>query len=111
MVESPGTAPSADATKPVNTPEQVRVEESASGEPLAVRLPRRHRVAAIEDRWRIDDEWWRREPVSRLYYDVQLISGDRLVLYKDIINGEWYRQYFKSQKLAPGSNRGQKSKL
>jgi hypothetical protein len=92
MVENPGAALRADAAKPVNTPEPVRVEESALGEPVAVRLPRRQRIAAIEDRWRLDDEWWRAEPIARLYYSVRLASGDRLVLYQDIITECWYRQ-------------------
>jgi hypothetical protein len=48
----------------------------------------------IEDRWRIDDEWWRAEPVSRLYYNVLLVSGQRLVLYKDLITGDWYEQEY-----------------
>jgi hypothetical protein len=68
------------------------VEEDASGLPLAVRQKRRQRIAAIEDRWRIDDEWWRKEPVSRFYYNVLLADGERLVLYKDLISGEWYQQ-------------------
>jgi hypothetical protein len=70
------------------------VEEDASGLPLAVRLPRRQRVAAIDDRWRLDDEWWRAEPVARLYYAVLLTSGQRLVLFKDLINNGWYRQSY-----------------
>jgi hypothetical protein len=92
VVENTGTALHADASKPVNTPEPVRVEEDASGLPLAARLKRRQRVAAIEERWRIDDEWWRKEPVSRLYYNVLLADGQRLVLYKDLLSGEWYKQ-------------------
>ena len=92
MVENTGTALHADASKPVNTPEAVRVEEDASGLPVAVRLKRRLRIAAIEDKWRIDDEWWRAEPVARLYYNVLLASGDRWMLYKDLVSGEWYRQ-------------------
>lgn len=92
MVENTGASLHTDACKPVNTPGQVRVEEDTSGLPVAVRLSRRHRIAAIEDRWRIDDEWWRREPVSRIYYAVLLASGQRLVFYKDLINGCWYRQ-------------------
>jgi len=92
VVENTGTALHADASKPVNTPEAVRVEEDASGLPVAVRLKRRLRIAAIEDKWRIDDEWWRAEPVARLYYNVLLASGDRWMLYKDLVSGEWYRQ-------------------
>ena len=92
MVENPGAAVYVDTCKPVNTPEQVLVEEDALGLPVAVKLPRRQRITAIEDRWRIDDEWWRREPVSRLYYAVLLASGHRFVFYKDLINSCWYRQ-------------------
>jgi hypothetical protein len=92
MVENPGAALHTDASKPVNTPEPIRVEEDASGLPLAVRLKRRQRIAAIEDKWRIDDEWWRKEPVSRFYYAVLLISGQKVVLYKDLVSGGWYKQ-------------------
>ena len=68
------------------------MEEDASELPVAVRLKRRLRIAGIEDRWRIDDEWWRAEPIARLYYSVLLTQGDKWVLYKDLVRGEWYRQ-------------------
>ena len=92
MVENTGKTLRADTYKPVNTPEALKIEEDASGLPVAVRLKRRQAVATIEDRWRIDDEWWRAEPVSRLYYNVLLASGQRLVLYKDLVTGNWYQQ-------------------
>jgi hypothetical protein len=47
-----------EATKSVNTPEQVRVEEDLSGLPVAVRITRRQALAAIEDKWWVDNEWW-----------------------------------------------------
>jgi hypothetical protein len=92
MVEDTGKALRADAYRPVNTPEPIKVEEDASGQPVAVRTKRRQAIAAVEDRWRIDDEWWRAEPVSRLYFNIRLASGQRLVLYKDLTNGGWYEQ-------------------
>jgi hypothetical protein len=92
VVADTGKTLRADAGRPVNAPEPVKVEEDESRLPAAVRAKRRQAVAAIEDRWRIDDEWWRREPVARLYYSVRLASGHRLVLYKDIIGGGWYEQ-------------------
>ena len=70
------------------------MEEDASGLPAAVRGKRRQVITAIEDRWRIDDEWWRVEPISRLYCAVRLASGQRLVLYKDLVTGEWYEQKY-----------------
>jgi hypothetical protein len=94
MVENTGKTLRADTYKPVNTPEALKIEEDASGLPAAVRLKRRQAVATIEDRWRIDDEWWRKEPVSRLYYNVLLASGQRMVLYKDLVTGGWYQQEY-----------------
>jgi hypothetical protein len=46
----------------------------------------------VNDCWRLDDEWWRREPVSRLYYAIVLASGQNLVVFKDLAKNTWYRQ-------------------
>jgi hypothetical protein len=94
MVENPRATLQADAYKSVNAPEHIEVKEDTSGLPLAVRSPRNQAVIAIENRWRIDDEWWRRKPVSRLYCYVLLASGQRLILYKDLIEDCWYRQSY-----------------
>jgi hypothetical protein len=50
-------------------------------------------VAETRNRWRIDDEWWRR-PVSRMYYEVLLASGDVLTVFKDLATGEWFQQQY-----------------
>ena len=94
MVENTGKTLRADACKPVNTPQALIVEENAQGMPAAVRQKMRQGVISIEDRWRLDDEWWRAQPISRLYYNVLLASGRRLVLYKDLVNGKWYEQEY-----------------
>ena len=95
MVAHPRAAARAHRLRPLNRAKPIQVEADESGEPQAVVLGReRLAVAAVQDRWRIDDEWWRREPVSRLYYAVLLASGQRLVLYKDLIDNRWYRQSY-----------------
>ena len=94
MVANPGEALRAGAYKPLNTPETIGVEEDAGGEPQAVRENRQQRIESVEDRWRLDDEWWRTEPVSRLYYAIRLASGQKLVIYKDLVTGTWYRQSY-----------------
>jgi hypothetical protein len=92
MVQNSGKALCPGTFKPVNVPQPVRVEEDASGRPVAVKMMRRQAIAAIEDCWRIDDEWWRSEPVARLYYTVIFTSGQRLIIFKDLMSGRWYRQ-------------------
>jgi hypothetical protein len=92
MVQNTGKTLRHDAIKPVNLPEPVRVEENPDGTPAALKTKRRLKIGSIEDRWRIDDEWWRLEPISRFYYAIMLASGLRMVLYKDLIKNEWYRQ-------------------
>ena len=94
MVENTGTSLRADTYRPVNLPEPARVEEDAAGLPSTVRCPKRQKITDIEDRWRIDDEGWRREPVCRCYYAVRLASGQQLVLYKDLVTGNWYKQAY-----------------
>jgi hypothetical protein len=51
-------------------------------------------VTAVQDRWRIDDEWWRETPVSRMYYELRL-DGDRVVtVYRDLVGGAWWLQRY-----------------
>jgi hypothetical protein len=95
MVKNTGKTLRADTGRAVNAPEPVTVEEASSGIlPLAVWAPRRQDVIDIGDRWRIDDEWWRSDPISRLYYEITLDSGQQMVLFKDMINGGWFRQAY-----------------
>ncbi len=51
-------------------------------------------VVAIQDRWRIDDEWWRETPISRMYYQLQL-EGDRIItVYRELPEGLWHEQRY-----------------
>ncbi len=92
MVENTGKTLRTGPLKPVNQPEPLKVVANISGHPVALWTGRRQLVQVVEDRWRIDDEWWRHETVSRMYYSVRLVSGLKLVIFKDLIGGEWYRQ-------------------
>jgi hypothetical protein len=44
--------------------------------------------------WRIDQHWWRGEPVKRDYYRVAVESGPPLTLYRDLASGQWFRQEY-----------------
>jgi hypothetical protein len=49
-------------------------------------------VAAVQDGWRIDDEWWRERPIARLYYRLLLDNGQPLTVYHDLYTSTWYEQ-------------------
>ncbi len=68
--------------------------QSGATEGAGTGLPKERwrEVPEILDSWRIDDEWWRKQPVSRLYYRVLLEDGTVVGLFKDLVSGEWYRQ-------------------
>jgi hypothetical protein len=48
-------------------------------------------VEEVLEIWRIDDEWWRRS-VSRRYIEVALKGGGHVVLFEDLVTGDWFCQ-------------------
>jgi protein ImuB len=79
--------------RPLREPRPVAVEADAEGQPVAVTLNgRRLRVVAVQDTWRIDDEWWRERPVSRAYWRVVLEDGRVITVYSDLATAGWWRQ-------------------
>ncbi len=95
MVSHPGASLGARAPRPLNTPIPVWVRADPAGRPLAVRRsrwPGFRAVVRIQDRWRIDDEWWRGRPISRLYYTVVLEGDVLLTIFHDIRAGTWFEQ-------------------
>ena len=97
MVPNPRATPGPGPLRPLNLPQPVAVETDAQGAPVAL-IPissgrgRRVQVAAIDDRWRIDDEWWRQRPVARMYYRVTTEEGRPVTIFQDLVDGAWYRQ-------------------
>ena len=93
MVQNTREASGAGSLRPLNLPVPVSVEEDDDGRPLAVKQNGRTvNIAAIDDLWRIDEEWWREKPIARMYYQLTIESGGRLTLYQDLADGNWYRQ-------------------
>ena len=92
---SPARAPlRTDRLRAVNEPRAVTVEIDGAGLPTTVRWadgPMGCRVECVNEIWRIDDEWWRKQ-ISRLYFEVMLDGGKRIVLFIDLIVDEWFMQ-------------------
>jgi hypothetical protein len=70
------------------------VEEDSGGLPTGLTGRNTQVIAAVEDIWRLDDEWWRSMPLERIYFAVLLASGQRCVIFKDLSAKRWYRQAY-----------------
>ena len=95
MVAHSRAAARAHRLRPLNRAKPIQVEVDESGEPRGVMLGHeRLAVAALQDRWRIDDEWWRTRPVSRLYYSLLLEDGRTVTVYRDLVSGRWFKHAY-----------------
>ena len=99
MVAHPRTPVRAHRLRPLAGPRRLPVEADARGIPHSVVFEgERREIEAVQDRWRIDDEWWRVPPVSRMYYELRL-QGDRVItVYRDLNEtrpgGAWWLQRY-----------------
>ncbi|MFN8534852.1 MAG: DUF6504 family protein [Dehalococcoidia bacterium] len=90
MVSDTGAPTGADRLRPLNGPQPITV--TADGDPKAVTWRgRRRRVLRVQDRWRIDDEWWR-QPLSRMYYVLALDDGQLMTVFHDLLADAWFFQ-------------------
>jgi len=73
----------------------VSVDVGEESTPSATHLSgRRIAVESVVETWRIDDEWWRDKPVSRMYWRVLLKDGRVMDVYHDLASGKWWRQAY-----------------
>jgi len=82
-----------DRLRALNAPQRVQVELDEHRRPTAVKrgTGNEKRVESYGENWRMDDEWWR-QPIVRRYVEVVLEGGGRVVLFEDLITGEWFVQ-------------------
>jgi hypothetical protein len=67
---------------------------SANNEPVVTHHapPTTHlEVESVLDQWQLDDEWWR-QPISRRYVEIMIAGGKRMLLFEDLVTGEWFEQ-------------------
>ena len=77
----------------MNLPTLLAVEEDHRQRPLAMFIgSRKLRIASVEDVWELVDEWWRKAPIVRRYYMVMIENGPCVTLFRDLVNGHWYKQ-------------------
>jgi hypothetical protein len=93
MVSNSGPTPGSHPIRPVNPPIPMKVRENARKSPVAVHINGRWRsVVSIDEVWSIDEEWWRERPIVRMYYQVTLENDTQITVFRDMLDGSWYRQ-------------------
>jgi hypothetical protein len=70
-------------------PEPVVVKAGPDGVPLAVEEVD---VIAVRERWEVEDRWWIPERLRREYFELALVSGRSVVVFRCALSGRWYRQ-------------------
>ena len=73
----------------LGTPRAVRVDASAAGVPEAVGPLA---VDAVTEEWVVEDRWWTGRPVRRRYFELVLVNGRNVVVFKDLVGGQWFAQ-------------------
>jgi hypothetical protein len=92
MVENPRAETRADPLRPVNQPVPIEMDDN---DPVRLRVKGRWLVvSAWRDRWRIDDEWWRGEEISRMYFKVLLEDGREVTIFRDLVKCGWCLQTY-----------------
>ena len=58
------------------------------------RVSQMHTVQSVDDRWKVNDEWWRGEEqeIERMYFSLLMTNGHRVIVYRDMKQDGWYRQ-------------------
>jgi hypothetical protein len=49
-------------------------------------------VEAVLEEWFVEDRWWTGQPVRRRYFELVLVNGRNVVVFKDLVGGRWFAQ-------------------
>lgn len=49
-------------------------------------------VVAIREEWIVEDGWWTAAPIRRWYFELVLIDGRDLTVFRAFPSGQWFAQ-------------------
>ncbi len=77
------------STQRLYAPQQVALRCNRCGSPISVAGVA---VEAIREEWLVEDRWWTPEPLRRHYYELVLVDGHNLTIFRSASSGHWYLQ-------------------
>jgi len=95
MVSHPGRTPDPRRIRRLKPPHAIEVEADGDGTPLRLRLTIGwQEVELVRRPWRIDQHWWRSDPIGRVYYRLTPPDGPVMTIYHDLTGDAWFRQEY-----------------
>jgi hypothetical protein len=74
----------------VYRPRPVEVEAPNDGVPSAVSSVA---VDAVREEWLVEDRWWTPRPLRRRYFELVLIDGRNVVVFRELAGADrWFLQ-------------------
>ena len=73
----------------LGTPEPAAVEAGDGGAPAAVGEVA---VDSVREEWVVEDRWWTGSPLRRRYFELVLVDGRNVVVFRDLVGGGWFLQ-------------------
>jgi hypothetical protein len=49
-------------------------------------------VDSVREEWVVEDRWWTGQPVRRRYFELVLVNGRNVVVFRDLVGGGWFMQ-------------------
>jgi hypothetical protein len=49
-------------------------------------------VDSLREEWVVEDRWWTGQPLRRRYFELVLADGRNVVVFRDLVEGEWFSQ-------------------
>jgi hypothetical protein len=73
----------------LGAPRPAAVEPDEHGTPAAVGAVG---VDTVREEWVVEDRWWTGRPLRRRYFELVLIDGRNVVVFRDLVGGGWFLQ-------------------
>jgi hypothetical protein len=73
----------------LGAPEAAAIAADEHGVPVAVGPAP---VDSVREEWVVEDRWWTGRPLRRRYFEVVLVNGRNVVVFRDLVGGGWFMQ-------------------
>jgi hypothetical protein len=73
----------------LGAPEPAAIAADARGVPIALGPAP---VDSVREEWVVEDRWWTGRPLRRRYFELVLVNGRNVVVFRDLVGGGWFLQ-------------------